>query len=151
MRGNDDRETFVFTVEPFVSGGFLLSIRYVATARPTLPVPGSGLPSKEPSKSRRKPQTESYMGRSWHGRSDPVPTSPETPVNQELDLISRRNRSNRSALVVSLLRSPELMIRNRFNLPLIPCGLPTRDFRDRKIAGIGNKCGRAAVWMEDTR
>jgi len=27
-KATDDRETFVFTVEPFVSGGFLLSIRY---------------------------------------------------------------------------------------------------------------------------
>jgi hypothetical protein len=72
-------------------------------------------------------------------------------VNQELNLISRRNRSNRSALVVSLPRSPELMIRNRFNLPFIPCGLPTRNFRNRKIAGVGNKCRRAMVSMEETR
>lgn len=27
-RAKDDRETFVLTVEPFVSGGYLLSIRY---------------------------------------------------------------------------------------------------------------------------
>jgi len=27
-KAQDDRETFVFTVEPFVSGGFLPSIRY---------------------------------------------------------------------------------------------------------------------------
>src|SRR5260221_14662426 len=27
-KAQDDRETFVFTVEPFVSGGVLLSIRY---------------------------------------------------------------------------------------------------------------------------
>ena len=27
-KAHDDRETFVFTVEPFVSGGYLLSIRY---------------------------------------------------------------------------------------------------------------------------
>ena len=27
-KAHDDRETMVFTVEPFVSGGYLLSIRY---------------------------------------------------------------------------------------------------------------------------
>jgi hypothetical protein len=27
-RAHDDQETFVFTVEPFVTGGYLLSIRY---------------------------------------------------------------------------------------------------------------------------
>lgn len=27
-RAHDERETFIFTVEPFVSGGYVLSIRY---------------------------------------------------------------------------------------------------------------------------
>ena len=37
----DDRETFEFTIEPFVSGGFLLTIRYRGDGRSN--VTGAGV------------------------------------------------------------------------------------------------------------
>jgi hypothetical protein len=49
-RAQDDRETFIFTVEPFVSGGFLLSIRYAGDGATNVTGAGSGLLSKKPSK-----------------------------------------------------------------------------------------------------
>jgi hypothetical protein len=61
-KAQDDRETFVFTVEPFVSGGFLLSIRYAGDGESN--VTGAGV---WPSVEKAKQIAEETAGRLLHG------------------------------------------------------------------------------------
>ena len=61
-KAQDDRETFVFTVEPFVSGGFLLSIRYAGDGEAN--VTGAGV---WPSVEKAKQIAEETAGRLLHG------------------------------------------------------------------------------------
>jgi hypothetical protein len=61
-RAQDDRETFVFTVEPFVSGGFLLSIRYTGDGATN--VTGAGV---WPSIEKAKQVAEKTAAKLLHG------------------------------------------------------------------------------------
>jgi hypothetical protein len=61
-KAQDDRETFVFTVEPFVSGGFLLSIQYPGDGSTS--VTGAGV---WPSVEKAKQIAEETAGRLLHG------------------------------------------------------------------------------------
>ncbi|HWY55433.1 MAG TPA: hypothetical protein VNZ03_13265 [Terriglobales bacterium] len=61
-RAQDDRETFVFTVEAFVSGGFLLSIRYAGDGATN--VTGAGV---WPSIEKAKQVAEETAGKLLHG------------------------------------------------------------------------------------
>jgi hypothetical protein len=59
---HDDRETFEFTIEPFVSGGFLLTIRYSGDQRSN--ITGAGV---WPSVEKAKTVAEETAARLLHG------------------------------------------------------------------------------------
>jgi hypothetical protein len=61
-RAQDNREAFVFTVEPFVSGGFLLNIRYAGDGATN--VTGAGV---WPSIEKAKQIAEETAQRLLHG------------------------------------------------------------------------------------
>jgi len=61
-RAQDNRETFVFTVDPFVSGSFLLSIRYAGDGAAN--VTGAGV---WPSIEKAKQVAEEIAGKLLHG------------------------------------------------------------------------------------